>query len=87
MNRSSRTAMRLEDHSIEGGSRHPLVVHVRAGDHYAKRDAARVRDDVAFDAFFPAIRRIGTREIPPLGALTIVLSRLAHFQAIPRTAS
>lgn len=87
VDRAARSARRPDDHGVEGGSRHPLVVNVGAGDLYGERDAASIREDVTFDTFLRAIRGVRSSVIPPFGAFTIALSRLDHFHAIPRTAS
>lgn len=80
-------AGRAKHDSVERGPRHPLVVDVRGGDLDGDRDAAPVRQDVAFCAEFCAIGRIGARVVPPFGAFTLALSSEHHFRSTPTRSS
>ena len=85
--RSAGAARRAHDHRVEGLGNEPLVVDVGAGDLGGQRDAASVGQDVAFDATFRAIRRVGAGEVPPFGAFTMALSSEDHFHWMPRLRS
>ena len=85
--RATRTARRADNHQIERLANHPLIVHVRAGQRDPEHDTAPVRDDVAFRSQLSTIGRIGTRELPPLGAFTEALSSEAQAHSMPRSSS
>ena len=85
--RPPRAARRAHDHGVERLGDEPLVVDVGTGDLGGQWDAATVRQDVAFDATFRAVRRIRTREVPPFGAFTMALSSEDHFHWMPRLRS
>lgn len=84
---TTRAARCTQHHRIESLGNEPLVVDVGAGDLGGQRDAAPVGQNVPLDAAFRAIRRVGAREIPPLGAFTMALSSEDHFHWIPRLRS
>ncbi len=85
--RAARSARGAEDHCIERLPHEPLVVDIRAGDLGGQRNAAAVRQDVAFDAAFRPIRGVRAREVPPFGAFAMALSSADHFHWIPRSRS
>jgi hypothetical protein len=85
--RPARAARRAHDHSVKRLGHEPLVVDVGAGDLGGQRNAAPVRQDVAFDAAFRAIRRVRAGEVPPFGAFTMALSSEDHFHWMPRLRS
>jgi hypothetical protein len=87
VHRATRAARRSHDHRVERLGDEPLVVDVGAGDLGGQRDAAAVRQDVAFDAAFRAIRRVRAGEVPPFGAFTMALSSEDHFHWMPRLRS
>jgi hypothetical protein len=72
---------------VERRPGHPLVVDVRGSDLDGDRDAASVRQDVAFCTEFCAIGRIGARVVPPFGAFTLALSSEHHFRSTPTRSS
>jgi|SRR5579872_1072980 len=76
-------AWRAKDDGVERRSGHPFVVDVRGRDLDGDRDAAALRQDVAFCAEFCAIGRIGARMVPPFGAFTLALSSEHHFRSMP----
>lgn len=78
---------RAKHDGVERRPGHPLVVDVRGGDLDGDRDAAPVRQDVAFCAEFCAIGRIGARVVPPFGAFTLALSSEHHFRSTPTRSS
>ena len=80
-------AWRPKHDGIERRTGHPLVVDVRGGDLDGDRDAASVRQDVAFCAEFCAIGRIGARVVPPFGAFTLALSSEHHLRSTPTRSS
>ena len=82
-----RPAWRAKHDGVEGRSRHPLVVDVRAGDLDGDRDAPRLGQDVAFCAEFRAIGRVGTGVVPPFGAFTLALSSEHHLRSTPTRSS
>ena len=82
-----RSARSAELHGIQGLAYHVHVVDVGAAQRDRQRNALTVYEDVAFGAEFRAIGRIRTRELPPLGALTLALSRDAHSHSIPTLSS
>ena len=73
------TARAAQDNCVKRLSHEPLVVNVRAGDLGRKRHASTVGQNVTLDPSFGAICRARTRQVPPLGALTIALSSEAHL--------
>ena len=85
--RATWPAWRAKHDSVEHRSGHPLVVDVRRGDLDGDRDAATVRQNVAFCAEFCAIGRIGARVVPPFGAFTLALSSEHHFRSTPTRSS
>ena len=85
--RSARAARRAHDHRVERLGDEPLVVDVGAGDLGGQRDAAPIRQDVAFDAAFRAVRRVRPGEVPPCGAFTMALSSEDHFHWMRRLRS
>ena len=72
---------------VERFSNHPLVVNVGASDLNSQGNTTRIGQHMALDASLGAVRRVGTGQVPPLGALTMALSRLHHFQSMPRVRS
>ena len=84
---ATRTPRRTEDYCIERLCHEPLVVDVGAGDLGGQRHTAAVGQDVAFDAAFRTIRRVGAGEVPPFGALAMALSSDDHFHWMPRLRS
>ena len=84
---ATRAARRAEYDRIERLADKPLVVDVGAGDFGGQRDASAVGQNVAFYAGFRAIRRVGTRKIPPFGAFAMALSSEDHFHWMPRLSS
>ena len=85
--RPTRAARRAHDHRVKRLGDEPLVVDVGARDLGGQRDASPVRQDVAFDAAFRAIRRVRASEAPPLGAFTMALSSEDQFHWMPRLRS
>ena len=85
--RATWPAWRAKHDSVEHRSGHPLVVDVRRGDLDGDRDAAPVRQNVAFCAEFCTIGRIGARVVPPFGAFTLALSSEHHFRSTPTRSS
>jgi hypothetical protein len=81
----TRASWPVDEDCVQGRAHHPLVVNVRAGQRHGQRDAAPISQNVAFAAQLRAIGRVGTRELPPFGALTMALSREAQSQSIPRS--
>ena len=47
---------------------------VGASDFCGQRNAPSVGQNVAFDATFRAVGRVGAREVPPFGAFTMALA-------------
>ena len=85
--RATDAAPGAKRHRVERLGHHPLVVDVRRRDLHGDGHATRIGQDVALNAFFGAIGRVGTRMVPPFGAFTIALSRLHQRQSMPRHAS
>lgn len=84
---AARAPRGAEHDGVEHLGHHPFVVHVGAGDAHGQGDAAPIREDVAFHPEFRAIRGVRPRSAPPLGALTMALSRAAKSHLIPRRLS
>ena len=82
-----RSARSANVHGVQGLTHHVHVVDVGAGQRDGQRDALTIYENVAFGAEFSAIGRIGPRELPPLGALTLALSRDAQSHSIPTLSS
>jgi hypothetical protein len=81
-------APRTAEHNrVERIGDEPLVVDVRSGDLSRHRHATTLCEHVALDAPLRAIGRVGTGQIPPLGAFTMELSSEDHFHWIPRRRS
>ena len=80
-------ARRSDRNGVEGGLQPLLVVRVRAGQRYRDRYAAPVGKNVSLGAKLCAISRIGSCDVPPLGALTETLSREAQAHSMPRSSS
>ncbi len=72
---------------VERPSDHMHVVGIGPRERNRQRDTLAVGQDVAFCAEFCAIGRIGTREIPPFGALTLALSSDAQSHSMPTLSS
>lgn len=87
MHRTPHTAATPKWNGVERLTDQPFVVNVRSGDLDGQRNTARVSQDMTFDALLGPIGGIGARQVPPLGAFTIALSRLHHCQRIPLVAS
>lgn len=68
---------------IERRAGHPLVVDVGSSHLNRERDAAPVRQDVAFCAEFCTIGGTGARVVPPFGAFTVALSSEHHVRSTP----
>lgn len=84
---TARATRRAEDHGVEHLAHEPLVVDVGASDFCGQRNAPSVGQNVAFDATFRAVGRVGAREVPPFGAFTMALSSDDHFHWMPRLRS
>jgi hypothetical protein len=84
---TARATRRAEDHRVEHLAHEPLVVDVGASDFCGQRNAPSVGQNVAFDATFRAVGRVGAREVPPFGAFTMALSSDDHFHWMPRLRS
>lgn len=80
---SPRPSRRFYQNGVQGSADHPLVVNVCSGQGDGERDAAAVGQNMSLAAELGPIGRIGTRELPPLGALTMALSSEAQSQSIP----
>jgi hypothetical protein len=72
---------------VERPAYHVHVVDVGPGERHRQRDALAVGQDVAFGAEFCAIGRVGAREVPPFGALTLALSSDAQSHSMPTLSS
>src|SRR5689334_14868012 len=83
----SRPTRRMQRNRIERGAGHPFVVLVGPSDRDGERDSSPVGQDVALGAELATIGRVGTGEVPPLGAFTEALSSEAQSQAMPRFSS
>lgn len=81
------TARRFQHDGIECRANHPFVVDVGTRDKHGQRNSSSIRENVAFHAEFPAVRRVRTRVDPPFGALAMALSREAKSHSIPRRLS
>jgi len=84
---TARATRRAEDHGVEHLAHEPLVVDVGASDFCGQRNAPSVGQNVAFDATFRAVGRVGAREVPPLGAFTVALSSDDHVHWMARLRS
>jgi len=82
--RSTRSA---DIHGVQGLTHHVHVVDVGAGQCDGQRNALTIYEDVALGAELCAIGRIGSRELPPLGAFTLALSRDAQSHSMPTLSS
>jgi hypothetical protein len=76
---TSWAARAAEHNRVERVGDEPLVVDVRAGDLSGNRHATTICENVPLDAPLRAIGRVGTGQVPPLGAFTIALSSEDHF--------
>ncbi len=84
--RTSGSSGRTQWNRVERSADHVHVVDVGAG---ASPPAGclAVGQNVAFGAEFCAIGRIGAREVPPFGALTLALSSDAQSHSMPTLSS
>ena len=85
--RASGPSRRTQWNRVERLADHVHVVDVGPGERHRQRDALAVRQDMAFGAEFCAIGRIGAREVPPFGALTLALSSDAQSHSMPTLSS
>lgn len=85
--RTSGSSGRTQWNRVERSADHVHVVDVGAGERHRQRDALAVGQNVAFGAEFCAIGRIGAREVPPFGALTLALSSDAQSHSMPTLSS
>jgi len=76
---TSWAARTAEHNRVERIPDEPLVVDVRAGDLSRNRYATTICEHVALHAPLFAIGRVGTGQVPPLGAFTIALSSEDHM--------
>jgi hypothetical protein len=83
----ARCPERAQVDGIKCRADHPLVVDVGAGERDGERNAAPVGQYVPLGSELGAIGRIGTSEVPPLGAFTLALSSEAQVQSMPRCSS
>ena len=81
--RASGPSRRTQWDRVERPADHMHVVDVGPRQRHCQRDALTIGQDVAFCAEFCAIGRIGTREVPPFGALTLALSSDAQSHSMP----
>jgi hypothetical protein len=72
---------------VERFADHVHVVDVCPRERHRQRDTLAVGQDMAFCAEFCTIGRIGAREVPPFGALTLALSSDAQSQSMPTLSS
>ena len=84
---TSGPSRRTQRNRVERPADHMHVVDVGPGERHRQRDALAVGQDVAFCAEFCAIGRIGAREVPPFGALTLALSSDAQSHSMPTLSS
>lgn len=84
---TSWAARTAEHNRVEHIGNEPLVVDVRARDLSRNWHSTTICEHVALDAPLGAVRWVGTRQVPPLGAFTIALSSDDHFHWIPRRLS
>lgn len=78
---------RTQRNRVERLADHVHVVDVRPRERHRQRDALAIGQDMAFCAQFCAIGRIGAREVPPFGALTLALSSDAQSHSRPTLSS
>jgi len=84
MNGTTWTAGTSNDDGVECACDHPHVRDIRRGRDRRDRHTRRVGQDMALDAGFRSIGRVRTGLVPPFGALTMELSKLAHSKSRPR---
>jgi hypothetical protein len=75
------------DRIVDRAQRLAHIGHIRAAEHDPKRDAVRVRDEMAFRAAFGSIRGVSARVVPPLGAFTMTPSSAVQSQSSPTWSS
>jgi hypothetical protein len=81
------SARSADIHGVEGRTHHVHVVDVGACQRDGQWHALTIYENVAFGAELCAIGRIGPRELPPFGALTLALSRDAQSHSMPTLSS
>ena len=81
--RTSWAARGSDVHSIQCFTNHVHVVHVGTRQSNCEWNSLAIDEDVPLRAELCAIGGIGTREVPPFGALTLALSREAQSHSRP----
>jgi hypothetical protein len=84
---STRAACAAHSDRVKHRSNQPFVVHVGRGNLQRDRHSSAIGQNMPFRAAFGTIGRIGTRMVPPFGALTMALSRLVQSRPIPTAES